>query len=794
MKRKALFKIAAFGLTLFLSSCDLPGLMTPSRRKSSKEETSEKSKSKSNDVSYYPFDSFGFETSDRSSNRPYSETPSSARSENIPYSQHTHEWGEYVVVIPATCTEDGLAKRTCRICGAEQNRAIKASHTWGDWREVQPATCKKDGVKERLCMVCQSSETDSIPALGHTWEEWEIIDAPTCSQTGRRQHHCKVCDTYEYEDLDPLGHDFSIDNPNNVVEWVQEATCTTSGVANVKCKFCNESRQITVPASGHNFEVVGEDIIPEAGKAQVRLYRCSYCNVTYMGFNVSQVTEESKDTLVFENSYGETGARFFGRPIGNALKLDDTGCSVNQINNEVVYDKNERGSFFEYVFDLTEEQASILSSCQLYCDAKPADYLGNNNGDFWAYGRYDDDWTQGYYIDDNPDHLEWEKNADGTYALDYLGERIPVMTDEIDHVTKQKTGNEIQMGARVANYRYVLYVDGSPVDFDPNISVPAKGTGTNMIRDEYLMPYTFHFHAGTNRISLHMAGGYRSTFFNFMFKPTQGYRVNFVTNNCSVNVYTGPKNADGSNIDTSSTYYTRSKDSPYNYTLQDGRINFEVIPDAGYSFISGLDNIGDELKSDYVNYISGDFNKIVKVDENVFRVTKINSDITITIDCVSSANIYSEAINTWNSDAMRNSFSTAGLSEIYFDSSIVAFKFNRAEISSTLTFISDKAQSVRLQLMLAVKYPNKSLTGFWYQPRDGSTAKTEISVNGAIVTGEEPNFENVQQSGVNDSGALSVPEWFDICNIDLVTGENVIQTRYLTGGYAYYICAARIVA
>jgi hypothetical protein len=80
---------------------------------------------------------------------------------------------------------------------------------------------------------------------------------------------------------------------------------------------------------------------------------------------------------------------------------------------------------------------------------------------------------------------------------------------------------QVKQGKRISNYRYILYVDGEVKDFDPEIKAPVSGRGGSEPRAEYVMPYTFKLHEGTNRISLRMAGGYRSTFYNFTFRPVE---------------------------------------------------------------------------------------------------------------------------------------------------------------------------------------------------------------------------------------------------------------------------------
>jgi len=207
------------------------------------------------------------------------------------------------------------------------------------------------------------------------------------------------------------------------------------------------------------------------------------------------------------------GMRFFGRPIGNALALDSNGDSVAKQNNECVYCSTETGDFFEYIFTLNKEQAETLSTCRLYCDARPANYL---SGDFWAYNRSADDWTPGYYIDGGEGHFQVDEGGQPVMVKDHAQ---AVKQDDGSYAEGVELDTEVKMGARIEDYRYILYVDGKPVDFDPDTSVPVKGSQQNMQRAEYVLPYTFHLHEGKNTISLRMAGGYRSEFYNFIFRP-----------------------------------------------------------------------------------------------------------------------------------------------------------------------------------------------------------------------------------------------------------------------------------
>lgn len=512
------------------------------------------------------------------------------------------------------------------------------THKWSSWKTVQEATCANNGIIERKCTECgQVERKQTNKTNSHTWSEWEVYEAPKCETEGYERRMCQVCYIEESRTLPATGHSFDENN----IYWEVEPTCTQEGRGRVYCDRCGASIDI-YKSGGHNYQQVDNYYEPAPDNASVFVYRCTRCNDTVLSFNPYATTTASKAHLVFDD---EGGARFWGRPIGNDLPLSNDGVSINQTDNECVYNKNQTGDFFEIIFYLSALQAEALGDCYLYCDARPANYL--NGMDFWSYNQSGySDWTPGYYIDDDPNHL----NEDGT-------------------------------GKRVEPYRYVLYVDGNVVDFDSSIKAPVKGSNTNMMRDEYIMPYKFHLHEGINSFRLHMAGGYRSTFYNFIFR--------------------------------------KIVDDPYEPTSR-------------------------------------------------------------------------EIIQEWNCENIVANLTDPTFPNIKeWDNGIKGFKFNKADNNLTLKIVSQKAVRVNLELLLAVKFANRNMTGFWKQ---SEIEKTVIEVNGEII--EPPavdlDFTNVTQSSTNDGGALSYPEWYLITNINLVAGENQIVIKYLAGGYSYFMCGARI--
>ena len=396
---------------------------------------------------------------------------------------------------------------------SSSSRSSTHKHTWGEWVVVEAPTCTAQGRQERECVECHQIQTAYIPMLDHDFSIKYTQVEPSCEVAGLETWECSRCGERKYDIVVPaLGHEFATDqNGEQIVNWSQTPTCTQSGIGTAHCLRCSQNVEIHVDPFGHDVTLIGGTTTPSAGEAAVHLYKCKRCEETFLPFGVEQVSAASSQHLV-DGEYG--GKKFWGRPIGNAMALDADGTSINQYNDEIVYCSTETGDFFEYIFTLNAEQAAVLSTCRLYCDAKPAHYL--NGTDFFAYGSSNTEWTPGYYIDGSDAHVQ--HNDDGSVKMVKDHARTAVGSNGAGSEGVE-INRSVPMGTRVADYRYVLYVDDAVQEFDPLTENPTHGNNTNMQREEFVVPYTFHLHEGQNKFSLHMAGGYRSEFFSFYFKP-----------------------------------------------------------------------------------------------------------------------------------------------------------------------------------------------------------------------------------------------------------------------------------
>ena len=116
-------------------------------------------------------------------------------------------------------------------------------------------------------------------------------------------------------------------------------------------------------------------------------------------------------------------------------------------------------------------------------------------------------------------------------------------------------------------------------------------------------------------------------------EQAKGIKVSFVPTHCEIKVYVGPKNADGTNLDTAEdgVYYARSKDDPYDISFTTPQMNFEVVCDDNYEFKPTIT----ADKVDFITFTQAEgkegYNKFKNNGDGTFNITKIDSDLTITI-------------------------------------------------------------------------------------------------------------------------------------------------------------------
>ena len=186
-----------------------------------------------------------------SSEVPQSTSEAPVESSSIePCSKHT--WGDYVVTTPATCTVDGVQTRTCTVCGATQEKAVKAAHTWGEYVETKPATCSEAGKEKRTCSLCGAEDERDIDKLEHAWGEWAARAGATCMERPE-ERECSACHEKETRGSF-IQHDWQVtstvdaDEEGITYDFVKCSKCNKEGLM-VSVKKSDNTNNMTVTGS-----------------------------------------------------------------------------------------------------------------------------------------------------------------------------------------------------------------------------------------------------------------------------------------------------------------------------------------------------------------------------------------------------------------------------------------------------------------------------------------------------------------------------------------------------------------
>ena len=110
-----------------------------------------------------------------------------------PSAGHVHNWGEWEVTAPATCTAEGVKTRVCTLDAShvQTDKVDKLNHDYADvWTVDVPATCVTDGTETRHCKNCDAkTNARDITATDHDWGEWATTSA-TCTEDGLKTRVC----------------------------------------------------------------------------------------------------------------------------------------------------------------------------------------------------------------------------------------------------------------------------------------------------------------------------------------------------------------------------------------------------------------------------------------------------------------------------------------------------------------------------------------------------------------------------------------------------------------------------
>ncbi|MDO4380402.1 MAG: C1 family peptidase [Clostridia bacterium] len=206
-----------------------------------------------------------------------------------------HMYGAWETEREATCTENGILKKTCTACGnVFRTMQAKKNHVYVIDAATEP-TCTKPGYTQGMhCSSCNlviTAQTE-IPALGHSYGEWETVKTATCTAEGEEKEVCSVCGDTRTRKIEKLPHTV-------VTDEGKKATCTEPGLTEgTHCSVCDTvlTKQEVIEVLDHTPEI-DEAVAPTCTKAGLSMgSHCAVCGKVFL---------EQEEIPALGHSYGE---------------------------------------------------------------------------------------------------------------------------------------------------------------------------------------------------------------------------------------------------------------------------------------------------------------------------------------------------------------------------------------------------------------------------------------------------------------------------------------------------------
>lgn len=194
--------------------------------------------------------------------------------------------------IAATCYSEGYTHYLCS-CGVEykSNYVEMLEHSYGDWEVVIEATCEKEGLKKQKCLICDYQNTENIPVIEEHIHLYETtIIEPKCEEDGYTLYTCECGVSYKDNIVEKLEHNYN--------DWYEiNVTCTRKDSMR-ECTFCNKKDAKSEEGDFHSYYSFVEE--PTCLSEGYIIYACLKCEYSYVSGTIEQLKHEFTDWEIIE--------------------------------------------------------------------------------------------------------------------------------------------------------------------------------------------------------------------------------------------------------------------------------------------------------------------------------------------------------------------------------------------------------------------------------------------------------------------------------------------------------------
>ena len=184
-------------------------------------------------------------------------------------------------------------------CGEKTDESV---HEYTDWTLVKPATCTESAEIQRTCSVCGHTDVFLFPAGGHVWMKNYTQDAaPTCTEPGSESIHCAVCDQIRE------GTSHGIPAAGHRLTFVDEVPATEETAGNTEYYRCETCGKLFSDENSEH-EITEEDtVIPPHAPVGIEILSGPADTTALAGERVVLTVEAQGDGLQYRWQYSKDG-------------------------------------------------------------------------------------------------------------------------------------------------------------------------------------------------------------------------------------------------------------------------------------------------------------------------------------------------------------------------------------------------------------------------------------------------------------------------------------------------------
>ena len=212
-----------------------------------------------------------------------------------------HEKMTEVVVVEASCEQNGLLRRVCDNCNFYEEKEISALGHNCIVTDTKEPTCTADGYATYKCSRCEYGYTEKQNMLGHNCIVTDTKE-PTCTADGYTTYKCSRCEYGYTEKRDKLGHEI-------VHHEGKTPTCLEVGYeAYDTCSRCDYSTFMELGRLSHEYSSDWTvDLDATCSREGKKSRHCLYCSATTEETAIPKTAHREKRTLLKEATCDNDG-------------------------------------------------------------------------------------------------------------------------------------------------------------------------------------------------------------------------------------------------------------------------------------------------------------------------------------------------------------------------------------------------------------------------------------------------------------------------------------------------------